>query len=106
VTAPVIANIDPPPGEVLSANEPVSFDVTDDSGSLLRVIIGVAYSSGALAGVTEIAHDGDSFIGFYTASCTRDPISDGFHYSLVRDGGWPASPTVVIFAFDHSGNED
>jgi hypothetical protein len=104
-TPPVVANVTPTPGTPIDTMTPLQLDVTDNSGELRRVLLLVAYSTGPLAGVTELAHDGEAFVGAYAIGCTRDPITDGFRYNLLRHGGWLASPTLRVFAFDTSGNE-
>jgi hypothetical protein len=99
---PVIANVSPAPGSPLDPNQPVSFDITDDTGLFRRILVTVRY---AATGQTEVVHDGDTFLGFYQLACSRDPITDGYHYSILRDGGWPSSPTLRVFGFDRGGNE-
>lgn len=99
---PVVANVTPAAGTPLDPAQAVSFDVTDDTGLFRRILVTVRY---AATGQTEVVHDGDSFLGFYQVACTRDPITDGYHYSILRDGGWPSSPTLRVFAFDRGGNE-
>ncbi len=99
---PVIANVTPAEGTPLDAMQPVSFDITDDTGLFRRILVTVRY---AATGQTEVVHDGDSFLGFYQLACSRNPITDGYHYSILRDGGWPSSPTLRVFGFDRGGNE-
>lgn len=103
--APVVGNLSPAPGTPITTTTPLVFEVTDDSGAFRRVVLAVAYSSGDLAGVTELVHDGDAFVGHYSTGCSRDPISGGFRFTILRAGGWPASPTLRVFAFDRAGNE-
>lgn len=106
-TPPEITNVSPPPGSPIAPGTPISFDVTDDSGSFRRVLVMVGYGAGPLAGVTELCWDGDAFVGHYAAgTCLRTPITDGFRFTVLRDGtGWPAGPILRAFAFDLSGNE-
>jgi hypothetical protein len=79
----------------------LQFDVTDDSGAFRRVIV-----CAVLDGVTEVVHDGSTFLGNYAGgSCSRAAISGGFRFVVLRDGGWPASPTIRVFAIDQQGNE-
>lgn len=102
---PEVGNVSPAPGTPITTTTPLVFEVTDDSGTFRRIILAVAFSAGELAGVTEIAHDGDAFVGHYSTGCTRDPIAGGFRFTLLRAGGWPASPTLRVFAVDTAGNE-
>lgn len=99
--APAIANVSPAAGVAITTSTPVEFDVTDDEGIFRRVLVGVTQ-----AGVTEVAHDGDSWLGNYAGGgCSRTPINGGFHFIVLRDGGWLASPTLRVYAIDASGNE-
>jgi hypothetical protein len=99
---PEVSNVTPAAGTPLDPAQAVSFDVTDDTGLFRRILVTVRY---AATGQTEVVHDGDGFLGFYQVACSRNPITDGYHYSIVRDGGWPSSPTLRVFAFDRGGNE-
>jgi hypothetical protein len=100
--APEVSNVSPAPGVAITAQTPVGLDVTDNAGALRRVLLGVLFTA---TGITELVHDGDAFVGPYQNASARDPIAGGFRYSLLRDGGWPSSPTVRVFAFDVAGNE-
>lgn len=104
-TPPEVGNLSPAPGTPITTTTPLAFDVTDDSGAFRRVLLAVAFTTGSLAGVTELVHDGDAFVGHYSVGCSRTPIAGGFRYTILRAGGWPASPTLRVFAFDRSGNE-
>jgi hypothetical protein len=100
-TAPVVGSVSPPAGTAIQTTDPLSFDVTDDSGAFRRVLVCVVQD-----GTTEVAHDGTSFLGNYAGgSSSRTAISGGFHFVILRDGGWIASPTVRVFAIDLQGNE-
>jgi hypothetical protein len=101
-TPPVVNNFDPAPGFILNQNDPVSFDVTDDSGTFTRIIIAVWFKE---TGIQEIIHDGDVFTGYYSATSVRNIISNGFRYSVSRTGGWPHAPTIRAFPVDAAGNE-
>lgn len=98
-TAPTIDNFSPLPGTPISRNEPISFDVTDASG-LERAIIMVTIS-----GITYVVHDGDKFRGEFSNFSSRSVITDGFRYSIRRNGGWLAAPTFEVAAYDTDGNE-
>lgn len=97
---PVIDNFSPANGTTVVASDPVFLDVTDDSGLFRRVIIAVTQGD-----VTELAHDGDTFLPPYDAISTRINIANGFQYRLRRAGGWNADVTVRAFAIDLAGNE-
>jgi fibronectin type 3 domain-containing protein len=99
-TAPVVASVSPAPGDTVTATTPLVVDVTDAGGSLRRAIVTVRQ-----AGVEEVAHDGERFVGFFAALSSRSPVSGGWRYSLRRSGGWTSSPAVRVYAIDTSGNE-
>lgn len=100
-TSPIVGSVVPAPGTPIASTDPLQLDVTDDSGAFRRILIAVV-----LGGVTELAHDGSSFLGNYAGgSCSRTAISGGFRFVILRDGGWPSSPSIRIFAIDLSGNE-
>lgn len=101
-TPPVIDNESPPPGTVIESSVPVSFDVTDSSGILLTVLLAVYYPN---EGRTELAYEGSRWLGPYALGSRRDPITNGFRFTTIRDGGWPSSPIVRVFAFDGVGTE-
>lgn len=101
VVIPIVANVSPAPGAPVTSTTPVSFDVTDDSGIFRRVLVCVTQD-----GATEVAHDGDGWLGNYAGGgCSRTPIAGGFHFILLRDDGWLTSPTVRVYAIDQAGNE-
>jgi hypothetical protein len=98
---PVTTNVTPTPGTPIDVDQAVSVDVTDDTGLFRRVLIAVE-----LEGQTELAWDGDTWLGHYAdGGSVRDPIASGFRFTVLRDGGWPSSPTLRVFAFDQGGNE-
>lgn len=102
VAPPIVNNFAPAAGTALSKATPVTFDVTDDSGQFRGIIVVASF---ATTGVCEVIHDGDVFRGFYVSSSSRTRIERGFRYTVAHTGGWPAAPTIQIFAMDASGNE-
>lgn len=100
--SPVVDNFDPAIGEDLQTNQSVQFDVTDDSGEFARILVVVRF---ALTGQEELVHDGDSFVGYYSANSSRVIIANGYRYSVLRFGGWSEAPTIRVFPIDASGNE-
>jgi hypothetical protein len=99
---PVVNNFSPSPGETLQPSDTVQFDVTDNSGSFTRILVVAWFKS---TGDQEVVHDGDSFIGHYTASSSRVIISGGYRYYVSRSGGWELAPTIRVFPIDAQGNE-
>jgi hypothetical protein len=99
-TPPVVGEYDPAPGTKIGPTQPLSFSVTDDSGSFAAVLVAVAFPTG----VAELVHDNDGFLSPYGTS-VRAPITGGYRYTLRRSGGWPASPTVRTIPVDARGNK-
>lgn len=100
---PTVANFAPAPGTPIARGAPIAFDVTDDSGTFRRIFVMAHFPR---LGVTEVIHDGDGFRGPYAAASARAFIAYGFRYSVLRGGGWPDAPTILVHAIDASGNED
>ncbi len=91
-----------------SAATPVVVTVVGTASVALRR----AWISVALPGVVgdEVVHNGDRFGVFYTnATNTRTSITNGYQYTIIRDGGWPAgafplAASFTINAVDTAGN--
>lgn len=102
--APVISNVSPAAGTGLAQSGHVSFDVTDDSGLLRRVGIKAEFFSETTVILRELPWDGDTFDPLYTGS-TVAAIAGGYHFDLVRLGGWPVVPAITVYAIDQQGAE-
>lgn len=103
VTPPVVGNFSPAVGAFIASNQFITFDVTDPEGFRLALIA----ASFPNLGIYEIIHDGTAFGPNYSdGNSGRSAIANGFHYSILRRGGWPASPTIVPFAIDVFGSEN
>jgi hypothetical protein len=71
-----------------------------------------AWASLAFPGIVgdEVVHNGSRFGAFYTGGTnTRAAITNGYQYTILRDGGWPdgALPLLTSFtvnAVDTLGN--
>ncbi len=100
--APIVGNQVPAPGSLLTRQQPVAFDVTDESGVFRRILIHVKYSNG---GATEVVHNGDVFETPYTTASRRTTIAGGYRYSVLRSGGWPTAPTFIAYPIDLEGVE-
>ena len=100
---PTISGISPAAGTAITASTIISFDVLDDSGIFRRVLLAANFPN---AGVYEIIHDGDSFGPQYSSpENSISAITGGYHFSVVRYDGWPASPLLRVFAIDREGLE-
>ena len=102
IVPPVVSNFVPSPGTAITAFTPLSFDVTDD-GAFRRILVLASFSQ---LGLQEVVHDGDNFSAQYSARSSRSAITGGFHYSLLRQSGWVASPTITPYAYDTVGGEN
>lgn len=96
VVPPVISNYSPTPGDPIYLDTPIEFDVTDNVG-LTSVIIEAEFSG--ISGV-EGVFNGTDFAAPYLAGSVRSTITGGFHFYLLRTGGWPGSLTLTAHAFD------
>jgi len=85
-----------------SATTPIVFTVAGATGVGLRR----AWSSVTFPGVVgdEVVHNGDRFGAFYTnATNTRTSITNGFQFTVLRDGGWPPGAFPLAASFTISG---
>jgi hypothetical protein len=100
IITPTIGNYSPAPGSIIAAADPIFFDVTDNSGLFIRVLIMIKQSI-----ITELVHDGDEFVLPYSGQSLRENIAGGFRYRVRRSGGWASDVTPTVFAYDLAGNE-
>jgi hypothetical protein len=95
ILPPEISNITPAPGTNIASTQTIEFDVTD--AELRLVAIAVAFPDGTV----DLAYDGTSLQGHYTNSPNQvTAIMDGYHFKLVRRGGWIGNPTIKYMALD------
>ena len=99
VTAPVVSIVSPTEGSAIMENTPLVLDVTDTG--LKRALLWVTFPT---LGTDELVFNGSAFTSQYSAS-SRVAITNGFRFTVVRRGGWPASPQLSAAAYDASGNE-
>jgi hypothetical protein len=102
-TPPIVDGLIPAAGTNVSVSRVLQFDVTDTEG-FTRIIV-KAQKVGVL--LDEVVHDGTQFGAMYqNASNTRTPITDGYRYTILRDGGWVVGgPTLTVYATDTRGAE-
>jgi hypothetical protein len=101
---PVVSNLTPAAGTTITVSTPLQFDVTDNSGVFRRILLFVQYGSDA---EYHLVHHGDGFnADFSNAFNTRTVIANGYRYTILPDGGWPAAPTVTPVAIDIAGHEN
>lgn len=82
-------NFTPAPGTPITTNTILTFDVMDNSPIILAVSYGT--TTGA-----EMVFDGNVFRYPYATSSSKLLIPGGVHFTLKRDGGWPATPTIEV----------
>ena len=98
---PQIVNFTPTPGIPIGRLQPIAFDITDDVGTFVLVVVFVRFPDGTY----EVIYDGDGFAPRYAASSAVTAINCGFHFSVRRLGGWIGSPVVIeVKAVDEDGN--
>lgn len=104
-TPPVLSNFSPAFGNAIASTQPISFDITDNSGFLKLTVLLASFAG--LVG-TEVIYDGTNFNpGLYTNSNNVvTPITGGLHFKLLRDGGWPGAITLLPLVVDPAGNEN
>lgn len=102
LVAPSVSGEEPAPG-VVGESQTIQFDVTDDLLVLGGVVVSIGFT-GAKGGITEIVHDGDSFVAPYVSNSTRTPIATGYRFILVRADGWPDDFAIKVTAVDAAGN--
>jgi hypothetical protein len=97
-SAPSIANLTPANNQQIQASAAVTFDLRFNT-ALANAAIYVGYPDQTL----EVAYYDGAFRAPYTGS-TRSTITDGYHFNLVRTGGWPESPSIEVEAVDVFGS--
>jgi hypothetical protein len=101
---PVVTNISPSVGAGINAQTPLTLQVTSPVLAAFRSII--VEASFPVLGVYEVVHDGLQFGPNYNQLSSKVPIAGGFNFTILRNGGWPGSPTIVVNAVDVNGNEN
>lgn len=97
--APYISNWSPFIGAAISRVGVIEFDVTDDYG-LASVSVRAVFPTGG----TETIFT-DRFTELYRRSSARIAITDGYHFVLRRQGGWPKyAVRIDVTALDLAGN--
>lgn len=87
-------NPDPAAGAI-AASAAIAFDVTITGGVFADLVI-LVYFQGT--NLVEVAYDGTNFTPFYNGQSSQSAITNGFHFSLIRAGGWPGAPAFSVHA--------
>jgi hypothetical protein len=99
---PVVSNVTPTPGTAITTSTPISLDVTDDANSFLRILLAVSFPDGT----KEVAFDGAGFTARYSNPAnTQTSITNGYRFTVLRNGGWPDLPEITPFVIDTTGGE-
>jgi hypothetical protein len=96
-TPPVISNVSPAPGAQLASKQTWSFDVTDERGLTLVVLL-VKFPSGRW----DAVFDGTAASPQYGVG--RTVITNGYHFTITPVRPWPGAPTFVVLPCDKGGN--
>jgi hypothetical protein len=97
MAAPVLTIVSPPAGSKVEKDQVVVLTVTDADDHLPRVLLAVSLDQNE---PKELVHDGTSFGKFYDRTSTRSAITNGFQYTIFRQGGWTATPVFCAYAAD------
>ena len=99
---PVVGGFLPAVGTQITPSTALTFSVTDPNGlAFSALIVQVAYPSGQI----EVAYNG-LLTPLYANGSGVTAIANGFAFSLLRSGGWPATPTITVYAVDSAGAVD
>ena len=100
---PVLLNVTPSDLSVIAPLDTISFDVIVP-GLVRRILVCVKYA--ATDGHVELAFDGSQFRAGYGGSIVAVLGSTVRHFDLRHSGGgWPSRPSLIVFAFDRTGQE-
>lgn len=99
-TTPTIGNFTPNPAAQIAATTAIGFDVTDPHGFRKIVVYAIAADGGE-----EVVWDGTAFSINYATASTRTVITNGFRFSVLRNGGWVVAPRVTVIAVNTDGFE-
>ncbi len=102
LAAPVITLVSPTDASTIAKSDVVTVDVTD-TGGFSSLLFEVSYGEGLL--MREVIHDGDAFSNNFTGgSNTKNTITNGFRFTMLRDGGWPANAVhMKVIVTDATG---
>ena len=101
MAAPLLLNVAPAPASVITADVPISFEITSIP-ALQREMIFARFPGAA---IEEVVWDGSTFTAPYATLSTRTAIAGGFKFYVMRSSAWPDSPQLAIFAFNTSAEE-
>jgi hypothetical protein len=102
LNVPVVSNVTPAVLSAITDTTVVGFDVTDDN-SFRELVVVASFPNMKLLEVVWM----DGALGpLYALRSTATGITGGYTFRLLREGGWPSSPTIFVKAVDTFGNEN
>lgn len=99
-TAPEFFQVSPSIGILIEQNTSVILRATDDSSSIDQALISVNLD---ITQPDELVFDGTNFSKLYNKSSVIS-ISNGYEWTIIRNGGWPSQPRFTGYLADPSGN--
>lgn len=98
--APVVTFVSPAASSPIKKTQSMVFDVTDvDNPNPALLSISIRYQE---TGAEEVVWRDGRFAALY-ASSTQSSITDGFRFTVNRQGGWPSTPTLQVDVADDTG---
>jgi hypothetical protein len=92
------------PISTISKSTPIIIDVYSTAVPLRRAWVNASYA-GFLP--DDMVHNSDRFGSAYQGSTNvRSNITNGYRFTLLRDGGWPGTPAITVHAVDSLGTTD
>lgn len=92
------------PISTISKSTPIIIDVYSTTVPLRRAWVNASYA-GFLP--DDMVHNSDRFGSAYQGSTNvRSNITNGYRFTLLRDGGWPGTPSITVHAVDSLGTTD
>ena len=92
------------PVATISKTTPLVIDIYSSDVPLRRAWVAASYAGLA---IDEVVHTSDRFGSAYQGSTNqRTIITNGYRFTILRDGGWPGTPSVIVHAVDTLGAGD
>ena len=104
--APIVFAVTPTVSSAIGKMTPVALSTTDEDDSFKRIIIVVEFP---ISKIKEVVFDGNGWGPMYTnAYNTQTAITNGWHFTILRDGGWIVGdgPVLTPFVLDTTGAEN
>lgn len=100
-STPSVVIVSPVSPNPLLQDTPIVFTVTDPN-QLRRVFVYIVLAERA---PFEVVHDGLRWGGSFTNGVnSRVSITNGYQYTILRDGGWPVTPLLRVLPVNTMGS--